>query len=241
MSLPDDLLKNLPVTEIYRDAAKPAVRQVGGALEATVKAARFLLAPVEYVAAWNDRWQRYLERISKKVSEKNLIDANPEITGPILLPLLHAKEEGLQAEMFLNLLARAIDRERANEAHPAYGQIVSQLHPDEAVILYHLKKKWFEYVQRATYNSVNNTFGPRELVSNTFPVTDLAFSQNFETYMDHLYTLGVAWVRQIGNQQTTYDGPPGVQTGVIIRNAIELMTFGAKFAQACVPDNLPDK
>jgi hypothetical protein len=234
-----EIPKNLPVKELYADVAQPAAREVGKALADTVKAARFLLAPVEYVAAWRERWQRYLKRIAHKVPDDNLRRADPEIAGPILFQLLHAKEDGLLAEMFLNLLARAIDKDRANEAHPAYGQIVAQLHPDEAIVLYHLKKKWFAQVQRAELDAATGLFGPRNNVSNDFPVHELAFPANFYVYVDHLFHLGLAWIRQVGNQEFLYEGTPGVQTGVRINNAIELMGFGLKFAAACVPDELP--
>ena len=234
-----DIPKNLPVKQIYTDVAQPAAKEVGKALADTVRAARFLLAPVEYVAAWRDRWQRYLKRISEKVPGGNLKPADPEIAGPVLLQLLHAREDGLQAEMFLNLLARAVDEERANEAHPAYGQIIAQLHPDEALILYYLKKKWYPQVQSAEMNP-DRTFQQRIEVSNDFPTRELAYPENFYAYMDHLYHLGIAWIRQIGNQEIVFGGEPKVQTGVTIRNAIELMGgFGSRFAAACVPDDLP--
>jgi hypothetical protein len=234
-----EIPKNLPVKELYADVAQPAAREVGKALADTVSAARFLLAPVEYVAAWRERWQRYLDRIARKVPDKNLRGADPEIAGPILLHLLHAKEDGLLAEMFLNLLARAIDKDRTNEAHPAYGQIVAQLHPDEAIILYHLKKRWFAQTQRAERDPATGLFRARINVGNDFPVHELAFPVNFYVYIDHLYHLGLAWMHQLGNQESLFEGPPGTQTGVRINNAIELMGFGLTFAAACVPDELP--
>lgn len=39
------LAKVLPVEQVYKDLAQPAVQQVGQAAEGIVKAARFLLAP----------------------------------------------------------------------------------------------------------------------------------------------------------------------------------------------------
>jgi hypothetical protein len=47
----EEIAKALPIKEIYQDAAQPAVKQIGQALERTVKTARFVLAPVEYIAA----------------------------------------------------------------------------------------------------------------------------------------------------------------------------------------------
>jgi hypothetical protein len=116
----EEIAKALPIKEIYQDAAQPAVKQVGQALEKTIKTARFVLAPVEYIAAQHVRWERYLERISEKVPEENLIEADPQIAGPVFENLRYAKENSLIAEMFLNLLARAIDKERV---HCELGQV----------------------------------------------------------------------------------------------------------------------
>lgn len=227
--------KIVPVKEIYQDALQPAVRKVGDSLADTVEAARFLLAPIEYIVAWRERWGRYLDRIAKKVPESNMINADPEIIGPAVLNLQFSKEEDIQAEMFVNLLARAIDKERVNEAHPAYAQIISHLHPDEAVILYLLKKHSYILVEKSELRAGTRLLCQREEVSNEFPVSQLTFPQNFRTGMDHLYHLGLAAITQIGNQEIVSDAN-GQQTGVRIKNRIGLLVFGERFAQACIPD-----
>ena len=46
------------------------------------------------------------------------------------------EDENPLTELYLNLLARAIDKERCNEAHPAFIKIIEQMSPDEAMVLY---------------------------------------------------------------------------------------------------------
>ncbi|WP_143752230.1 hypothetical protein [Burkholderia sp. SRS-W-2-2016] len=65
-----------------------------------------------------------------------------------------------------------------------------------------------------------------------FPVDDLVFPENFRLYMDHLYSLNLAAIRQMGNQEATFDGTPRVQTGVNINSVIALESFGTMFAKA---------
>ena len=60
MGLPEEIAKIIPAEKIYQDAAQPAFQQVGKSLETVVKAARFLLAPLEYLAKQHDRWEIYL-------------------------------------------------------------------------------------------------------------------------------------------------------------------------------------
>jgi len=236
----EEITKALPVKEIYKDAVQPAAKQVGGALEKTIKTARFVLAPVEYIAAQYDRWERYLERISEKVPEENLIEADPQIAGPVFENLRYAEEDSLIAEMFLNLIARAIDKERVHEAHPAIGHILGQLHPDEALILYILKQKQYFLKESAQLNRQDNTFGPRVELKNDFPIEKLNFPQNFRLYLDHLYSLNLAWIRQIGNQEPIHDEDNKIQVGVHINNIIELIGFGLVLASVCIPDSIPE-
>src|SRR5262249_29489441 len=57
----------LPVDKAYDDVAHGALAETGKALTDTVKVARLLMAPVQYVAAWQDSFARYCKRIGDKI------------------------------------------------------------------------------------------------------------------------------------------------------------------------------
>src|SRR5438093_11742204 len=78
----DRIRELLPIKEIYEDAAKPTVKELGEALRDVTKAGRLLLAPLEFLAAQHDKWQHYLQRLSAKVSDSDKIEVSPEISGP---------------------------------------------------------------------------------------------------------------------------------------------------------------
>lgn len=241
MSKPEDIGKLLPIGEIYKDVAQPAARQVGGALESTAKVARLLLAPIEYLAAYEERWQRYLERVAQKVPEDRRIEAPSQVVGPVLEGLRYVNEQDVIAELFVNLLARAIDSKRVSEAHPAFASIISQINTDEAQIIYRLHQRSFI---RRTYSALNaqtNTFSGGQLLSDEFPVEKLIFPENYLTYIDHLHSLNLAGMWQQGNQEYVYDEESRQQIGVNINSKAQLTTFGEMFARACVPDQLPDE
>ncbi|OWY27325.1 DUF4393 domain-containing protein [Herbaspirillum robiniae] len=227
-------LKTIPVEKVYDHLLGPAFREIGDAAKNGVKAARFLLAPIDYLAAQHDRWQRLLKRISEKVPEENLIEAHPQIAGTAIEGMRYLEDDNILTEMFINLLARSIDKERVNEAHPAFAKIISHMSPDEAQILKALKQKHYDLVQTAQYDKARNLFSSRQTESNTFPLDILSHSQNFFIYMDHLYSLNLAGVWQKGNQEAIHVG--NVQTAVRIRNDICLTPFGQLFVKACVPD-----
>ena len=104
------MVKPLPIEKIYDNLASGTVREVGDLAKNTVKAARCVLAPIDYLATQQDRFQRYLERVNNKVPEDQRVNAHPQIADPVMDNLKYVEEESVITEMFLNLLARAIDQ-----------------------------------------------------------------------------------------------------------------------------------
>jgi Abortive infection alpha len=199
-----------------------------------------IVAPIEYLAAQNDRWQRYLRRVADQVPEEKRIEAHPQIAGLVLEGLRYVDEHNIIADLFINLLARAIDNDRVNEAHPAFASIISQMSSDEAQIIFWLRKKSYLYRQYSVFNSEKRLFSVREVIENEFPTDKLIFPENFEVYMDHLYSLNLAGIWQEGHQEPILEGDPAIQIGVNITSYAQLTSFGKMFAQACVPEKLPD-
>lgn len=236
MSWPNELGKNLPIKDLYDDLVKPAAREVGTALGNVAKVARFVLAPIDYLAAQHERWNRYLERVAQKVPEEKRIEAHPQLAGPALEGLRYVGETDLIAELFINLLARAIDRDRVSEAHPGFSGVIASLSPDEALLLYYLKKRRYALRQTAALDPQTRLFAQRKTVESEFPADTLAFPNYLFLYLDHLHSLNLAGVWQQGHQDAIYEGEPKQQVGVIINNIIALTPFGELFVKACVPD-----
>jgi hypothetical protein len=232
----NEIAKIVPTEKVYNDLLSPTFREIGDLAKNTVKAARFIAAPIDYLAAKQDRWQLWLKKISDKVPEQNLIEAHPLLSGPAIEGLQYLEEDSLLAEMFLNLLARAIDKERVNEAHPAFAKIISQLSPDEAQILIALKGNNYEIEQISKYDQAKNLFFQKETTNNTYPLNTLLYPQHFFLYMDHLHSLNLAGIWQKGNQEPVHSN--NIQIASKIRSEARLTLFGELFAKACISDDL---
>lgn len=241
MPLPDDLSKLLPVEKIYDDLASPAFKEVGEAAKTTVKAARLLLAPLDYLAQQQDRWANYIKRVSEKVSEESYIPAHTQLAGNVFDNLKYLEEDSLLTELFLNLLARAIDKERVSEAHPAFSTIIAQLSPDEAKVIYFLSES-SRFVSRRSDLSDDGKFSPKQEIENHFPLDQLDYPNNYYMYIDHLNSLNLAGMWQTESQEPLYDsnsdGVGKKQVGVLIRSEAKLTPFGSLFAKACMPSSL---
>lgn len=238
MGWEEELLKRIPVEKVYDDVASAPAKQIGSALESTTKAARWLIAPIDYLAAQNDRYQKLLKKISENVPDENFIEGHPQLVGPALDQLKYIPDDSIISEMFINLLSRAVDKERVNEAHPAFVSIIAQLSPDEAVVIYYLSRKSYEYRTYAAYDSETNTFSAREVRRNEFPTEKLSAPENYSFYMDHLHSLGMAGIWQKGKQEPTFDKMGTTQTGVEITSTAQLTPFGQMFSKACISNDI---
>lgn len=201
-----------------------------------VKTARFLLAPVDYLASQQDRFQRYLKRVADKVDPQNLVEASPQIVGKTLESMRYLEEDSPLTEMFIKILALSVDGAKNSLVHPAFPIILSNLCRDQAVILYFLKNNIYDFVSYSKFDAHARVFTGSEVRENKFPLKALTHPDNFILYMNHLHSLNIAGIWQEGNQ--TPDIRAGVQVGVTIHHKIRLQEFGEKLVEACVVDDI---
>ena len=229
-----ELAKHLPIKAIYRDAAAPAARQTGQLLEDLVKVLQLALAPVQLLGAIQDRYRKFLDTAVRRIPEANRISPAPQIIGPVLEGIRYEPEDTPIEQMFSQLLSRSMDRERVDEAHPAYPIIIKQLSSDEAKILNSLKSSNFDFVYTVDFDSKRQEFyGHRKVEVDELPRTELSFPKNVPFYFEHLNQLGLAGIFQISKQEPLYGGEPKVQVGIRSRCEYRLTDLGQRFVRAC--------
>lgn len=233
----DDIKSIIPVDKVYEDALSPAMKQIGKSLESVAKTSRFLLAPLDYLASQHNRWERYLEKVSERVKNENLIEGHPQIVIPTLEGLSLTYENTLLSELFINLLANSIDKSKQDLAHPAFPNIIKQLSHDEAIILFYLKKKGYKVRQQSDLNEDGTNFINKVTLEEEFPLDKLLFPENIWLHMNHLNSLNLAGTWQVGNQEYIYHPDTKKQTGVFINSERRLDEFGELFALSCIPDD----
>jgi hypothetical protein len=126
--------------KVYDDAASGMMREVGMGLAHVAKSCRLLLAPFQLAATWQSRLDKWYDRIINEVPEDRHTQAAPEIAAPALQRMIFIDDENPLMDLYIQLLARAIDKDRKDEAHPAFLKIIEQLSSDEALLLFHLRR-----------------------------------------------------------------------------------------------------
>jgi hypothetical protein len=235
-----ELVKQVPIKQVYQDGLSPAVQETGTALTDFVKTLRLALAPLQFTAALQDRYVKFLDRSVRQIPEARRILPAAQIAGPVLEAIKYEPEDTLITEMYNELLSRAFDRDKAEQAHPAFAPLIKQLSMDEAIILKRIYEKFlqkghYNYQYTDDYDRVTNRFYNRQIEIDELPRDDLRMPSNVLIYLEHLDKLGLASVLQFKNQQPISIG--NMQTGTRVFARYQLTEFGLSFMTAVRPDH----
>jgi len=233
-----DFLKSLLPEKVldsaYKDMLSSPAQEVGKLATDVVKTARLFLAPFQLAAAFQDRVERMMERISIRVPEERRINPPAEVTGPALEQMRYLDDGNLLWQMFEEVLSCAVDKLEIAKVHPSFSYIISQLSRDEAVILYRLKESNFEVVDVLDLNASEHRFDNRRIEQNNLPTNDLYLPDKLDLYYSHLESLSlVSW--PVYKQDPIKD-VTGKQTGIRRWSRMHLTDFGRLFADACIPE-----
>jgi hypothetical protein len=81
------------------------------------------------------KFQQDLSQKTSAIPPEQIIEPKASIAGPTLQGLAFTHEEANLKDMYLSLLATAMDGRVAAEAHPAFVEIIKQLNSDEANLI----------------------------------------------------------------------------------------------------------
>ncbi|WP_254506629.1 Abi-alpha family protein [Anatilimnocola floriformis] len=229
-----EVLNSEVANKAYDDGLSNAMKSTGEGLTDVVDGLRLFLLPFNLLSIARVRILRFMGIVRNDVPPERQIEAAPEIAGPVLEKLRYQRDDDPLTELYLNLLKRAIDKERRDEAHPAFASIIAQLSADEALFLYRVWKiaKDLRHSRLPLFFQAN--------YQGTGP-----FGKNFDLYLTHLRGLTLLEQPEVKLQhrQQIYSG--GIEdsdfTGIrveqkINRNEIKLTPLGRLFCQAVLPD-----
>jgi hypothetical protein len=233
LEIAKEFVKQLPVNDLYKDALKKPVAEIGSIASDLLKVVHLALAPVQLLAATQDRFRHFIDRSVRRVPPPRQIAPAPQILGPVLEGIRYEPENTPIDEMFSQLLSRAMDRDRVDEAHPSFPLIIKQLSADEALILSHLTARTYQYIYTSKLNPETNRFTRDTVEVDEFPKQELRFPGNLSFYMNHLSNLGLAGIYDYKNQEPIWDEGKRVQTGTKVFCRYSLTDIGCRFMKAC--------
>lgn len=89
---------------------------------------------------FEEKFQQDLSQKASNIPPELIIEPKASIAGPALQGLAFTHEEANLKDMYLSLLTTAMDGRVAEEAHPAFVEIIKQLTSEEAFLIRDLLK-----------------------------------------------------------------------------------------------------
>jgi hypothetical protein len=247
-----EILGSDVIERAYDDVASPNFRSLGDWGTCVVKALRLATCPIDLVAFSHDKLATFINRSLAKVPKEDLEKPQMEIIGPIIEGIKYQNESSILYEMFSELLTSSINKNRLGDVHPAFPGIIKQLSPDEAIILFFLKRRKYQSEITMDLDNESHKFVNRKTTFDEFPINKLNYPYNMDAYMQHLDSLDLVQHVKM-NEEAIYSenefeqsvvatgafyvSPARLQTGIRIFAERSLTAFGTMFAKVCVPAN----
>lgn len=131
-----EILKRTP---IYQDAMQPVAQEIGKSLKTLGGVINVALAPLAAMVYGyekiKDQLSVRLEKRLSKINPENIVTPRLQIVGPLLDKYKYVHDNEELSEMFINVLANAMDRDNVQKAHPSFVNVISELSPDEARLI----------------------------------------------------------------------------------------------------------
>lgn len=145
--------------EVYKDIAKPALQEVGSVAGRTVKA---LLFPIRGLL-WG--WEKIEEMVEDglkkrldKIPEERRKSPEPEIAVPLLQALTYTAQNETLREMYINLLANSMDKEKDKVVHPSFVEIIKQMNALDAKVFERLSSAYgYQTIINPTIGLINES------------------------------------------------------------------------------------
>lgn len=237
VAIAKEIGKQVPVKQVYDDAASPAAKQVGATLEDVIKCVRVVGFPIQWLAVQQDRFREFIERAKDAVPEQNRILPAPQILGPVLEGIRYQVDDTPIQQAFRRLLSRAMDRERVGEAHPAFASIIPRLSPDEAHLLVRVGRDDIITEGEMTHGVVTYV-GPVD-----FEQGIVEYKENLPLYINNLTSLGLlkSWISELAEERKKQLYKPYLHTPEFGNRWISSLClsktpFGGAFVRACLQD-----
>ncbi|CAK1771003.1 DUF4393 domain-containing protein [Vibrio crassostreae] len=234
----EKVINSKVVEKAYDDAISSPMVEISKVGVDVVKSARLLLAPLQIAASFQDRLEEFLLKMNERIPEQELIQAPAEVSSVSLEKMKYLDSDNPLWKMFEELLINASSSKNQSSVHPSFATIISQLSPDEAVMLYELNFNDFYIEDKLELNHENNHFENRVITKNSIPLDLLSNPDSIEIYYAHLESLSlVQWpvIREDPTWDTDVRSKQRTQLGVVRQSKMTLTDFGRLFVKATVP------
>jgi hypothetical protein len=253
------------IGEVIRLAGDdPQVKQAAGELgksavtiTKTINNALLPLAAVNFAfdkarKYFSEKFDSDLQDKAKNIPLESLIEPKASIAGPALQALAFAHEEDALKNLFLELIASAMDGRKSSAAHPAFVEVLKQLQSEEARFLgsiLPLQNLPIGQIRRVTKSSRSYTVVCSHVLSMVDDQTEKpVITPGFPAMIDNWIRLGLIdvsyetsltdkrkydWLGDRPEMTSVSPEPEGSEYSIEWKHGVLIVTdFGKQFASA---------
>ena len=136
-------LDKLPYEKIYDDLVHPTAEAVGVIVSLPARYVRQKLSNVEkFILEGEKNLTQISETISEKMSgvnPENVIEPEPYIAVPALQGISYCMDNDELRNLYANLLATAMQKDKKESVLPAFTEIIKQMSPTDAILMKNIK------------------------------------------------------------------------------------------------------
>ena len=144
-----------------------------------------------------EKFQQELSQKTSTIPPELIVEPKASIAGPALQGLAFTHEEVNLKDMYLSLLATAMDARVAFDAHPAFVEIIKQLTSEEALLIREIiqDSSPFPIAEIRLRNSTGYTPLIKHILNNTDNITQTPLENNrLPAMVDNWIRLGLVEV-----------------------------------------------
>lgn len=176
--------------ETLKTLCFPAAEQAGKALGNIIGLFNTLTLPVKLFNEYSEKnYKKYSEKI-KDIPNEKIKEVEPEIGIPLMEKLSYTSNNDL-AEAYINLLAKASNKDDVELVHPGFINKINSMSPDEIKILEYLKnKKDIEYIIYKVKNNEATNFILSHKLTGLENILQLT-SERIQLHIENLISLNI--------------------------------------------------
>ncbi|KHS93229.1 hypothetical protein RC86_03560 [Pectobacterium brasiliense] len=191
---------------IYQDAFQPAAQELGKGLAVIAQSVNAALLPLRLMV-WKieDIERRFIPKVAEKLKDtkpEDIITPKPNVAVPAIEALRYTAHDESLSDLFAGLLASAMDKNKADDVHPSFVEIIKQLTGLEASFLIYLKG--MENIHLIDVYTKNIEMNSRNLLVRNFSYFHkdmLCEDSKISMYIDNLERLKLIEVRDVAAKQ----------------------------------------
>ena len=185
--------------KVYDDVVHPVAKPIGEILGFLPRSVKVLLHGYEkWIINGEESLRLTAQAIQQKaeaIPEERLTEPEPYVIVPAIQQLAYSYSSDELRELYANLIVSSMDKEKKDQVHPAFVDILKKLTPDEAKILQHFKGCIrLEYAELNGYFMRGEEGASGRLGKRTTLLCDeISFSipENEIAYLENLISLGI--------------------------------------------------